>query len=83
MFNGFRKEVFEVEIDGVKIMQNENVETTMVMINNGKFSQGGMINPFAAVNDGLLDISWIQDPKWMGVFGVSGILNEAKSKAGT
>ena len=55
----------------------------MLMVNNGKFSQSGIINPFAAVNDGLIDVSWVHDPAWMGAFGVSGIFDEAKSKAGT
>lgn len=33
-----------------------------MMVNNGKYSNGGMImNPFAAVNDGLIDITWIED----------------------
>ena len=40
------------------------------------------MNPFATFNDGLIDIAWIKDPAWNGVFGVSNILNEARSKAG-
>ena len=51
------------------------------MVNNGKYANGGMImNPFAAVNDGLVDITWIDDPTWQGTFGVTGLISDARSK---
>lgn len=55
----------------------------MLTINNGKFSQGGMINPFAAVNDGLVDLTWVHEPAWNGVFGIADIFEESLTKAGT
>ena len=38
------------------------------------------MNPFAAVNDGLVDITWIDDPNWQGTFGVTGLISDARSK---
>ena len=38
------------------------------------------MNPFAAVNDGLVDITWIDDPRWQGTFGVTGLISDARSK---
>ena len=50
-----------------------------MMVNNGKFSSGGMImNPFAAINDGLLDVTWIDAPDYQGTFSVSGIMSSAR-----
>ena len=54
-----------------------------MMVNNGKYSSGGMImNPFAAVNDGLIDITWIDDPSWQGTFGVTGVMSSARGGGG-
>ena len=54
------------------------------MVNNGKYSNGGMImNPFAAINDGLIDITWVKDPAYQGTFGVTGIMSEARASYGT
>lgn len=53
------------------------------MVNNGKFANGGMImNPFASVNDGLMDITWISDPSWQGTMGVTDIMSQARGKGG-
>ena len=53
------------------------------MINNGKYTNGGMIiNPFAAINDGLIDITWISDPAWQGTFGVTGVMSDARGRGG-
>ena len=50
-----------------------------MMISNGKYANGGMlINPFAALNDGLIDVTWINDPNWQGSFGVTGIMSDAR-----
>ena len=38
MMSGFKQEAFEIEIDGVKVNPGYNVETTMLRVNNGKFS---------------------------------------------
>ena len=49
------------------------------MISNGKYANGGMlINPFAAINDGLVDITWIHDPSWQGSMGVTGVMSDAR-----
>lgn len=40
------------------------------------------MNPFAAVNDGLIDITWVSDPAYQGTFGVTGIMSEAKAGQG-
>ena len=50
-----------------------------MMISNGKYANGGMlINPFAALNDGLIDVTWINDPSWQGSLGVTGIMSDAR-----
>lgn len=53
----------------------------MVFMANGKYTGGGMIvDPFACMNDGLVDICWIHDERIMGLFGVAGMLDKAKTK---
>ena len=54
-----------------------------MFINNGKYANGGMIiNPFACMNDGLIDITWIEDPAWQGTFGVTGVMSDARGQGG-
>ena len=54
------------------------------MITNGKFTGGGMIvDPYACVNDGLLDVCWIHDEAIMNLFGVAGMLDKAKKRGGS
>ena len=51
-----------------------------MMVNNGKYCNGGMIiNPFATINDGLLDVTWIDAPEYQGTLSVSGIMSRARS----
>lgn len=53
------------------------------MINNGRYANGGAImNPFASVNDGLIDITWISDPSYNGTLGVTGIMSDARGAGG-
>ena len=53
------------------------------MINNGKYSNGGcLVNPFAALNDGLVDLTWVRDPSYMGMFGFREIITDAKENGG-
>ena len=53
------------------------------MVCNGKYTGGGMIiNPFAAMNDGLVDVTWISDPKINKLTGVAGMLGDAKKRGG-
>ena len=61
---GFVEDTYQLTIDDQPISQS-GVNTALMMINNGKYTNGGMIiNPFAAINDGLVDITWISDPAW-------------------
>lgn len=61
---GFTEDMYQLSIDD-KPYSPTGVNTALMMINNGKYTNGGMIiNPFAAINDGLIDITWISDPAW-------------------
>ena len=42
-----------------------------------------IINPFATMNDGLVDVTWISDPAINNLTGVAGMLGDAKKKGGT
>jgi len=42
-----------------------------------------VINPFATMNDGLVDVTWISDPQINSFTGVVGMLEDAKKKGGT
>ena len=54
------------------------------MVCNGKYTGGGMvINPFAAMNDGLIDVTWISDPAINNLMGVAGMLGDAKKSGGS
>lgn len=68
-------------------MANEgktNVNTLMVMFFNCKFTGGGMVvDPFACMNDGFLDITWLHDEKKMNLIGVADLLGKAKTKGAT
>ena len=60
-----------------------NVSSILVMLFNGKFGGGGMIlDPFACMNDGLVDLTWLHDETQQGLLGVADILGKAKSKGG-
>jgi len=73
---------FEVEIDGVRAPQDD-MNSILVMIFNGKFTGGGMIvDPFACMNDGLMDIVVLKDPKVQNLTGVADMLDKAKKKGG-
>jgi hypothetical protein len=37
-----------------------------------------IINPFSIINDGLLDISWIEQEAIMGLCGVAATMDKAK-----
>ena len=80
----FRPDSYDLFIDGQKVLPpNTHIETTLLMICNGKFTGGGMIvNPFACVNDGLCDVTWISDPAINNLLGVAGMLGDAKKHGG-
>ena len=74
----FVPNAYTVEVDDVQV-ESGNLETSTLMINNGKYSNGGLlINPFATVNDGLIDLTWVRDPAYFGMFGFKEIMNEAR-----
>jgi diacylglycerol kinase family enzyme len=53
------------------------VNTILLFVTNGQFTGGGMIiNPHSLINDGLLDISWIEPE--MGLCGVAKNMDKAK-----
>lgn len=54
------------------------------MLFNGKFSGAGLIiDPFACMNDGLIDLTWLHDQTQQGLAGVADMLGKAKSKGGS
>ena len=55
-----------------------------MMFTNGKYTGAGLVvNPFSCMNDGLVDITWMSDPKLQKLMGVANILGEAKKGQGT
>ena len=79
---GFVEDCYQLTIDDKPFVQG-GVNTTLMQVSNGKYSNGGMImNPFASVNDGLIDITWISDPTWMTTYSTSGIMSDARSGGG-
>jgi len=71
---------FNIFIDGVvqKMDTKNDVQTILIMLFNGKTTGAGMIlNPFAVMNDGLLDVTWLHDENKMGVFGIADLLDKA------
>lgn len=57
---------FQITIDGVPVKNPESKDeqsSVLFMTQNGKFTGGGMvIHPYACMNDGMADITWISDP---------------------
>jgi len=79
----FTPSSFKIEVDGTAIDSGNNVDTSILMVNNGKYSNGGcLVNPFAALNDGLIDLSWVRDPAYFGMFGFRELMNDAKVGGG-
>ena len=53
------------------------------MVMNGKFAGAGMVMaPYATVNDGLADISWMSDPQLNNLFGIASLMSDAKKRGG-
>jgi diacylglycerol kinase family enzyme len=80
------EDLFTVEVDGVKVTNpsTPKVSTTLLMMFNGKYSGGGMIiDPFAVMNDGLIDMVFIHDQKTQSLMGVADFLEKAKTKGGS
>ena len=55
-----------------------------MMFTNGKYTGAGMVvNPFSCMNDGLVDVTWVNDPRVMKLIGIATMLDEAKKGQGT
>jgi diacylglycerol kinase family enzyme len=83
----FIEDFYEMEIDGKRIsmegQQQERISSSLLMVCNGKYTGGGMIiNPFACMNDGMVDATWIHDPRTQSLTGVAGMLDKASKKGG-
>ena len=71
-----------MEVDDV-LVENKNLKSSIIMVNNSKYSNGGCaVNPFACVNDGLIDLTWVNDESYFGMFGFKEIINDAKVGGG-
>ena len=76
---GFVQDTYQLTIDDQPHQQSGGINTALMMVNNGKYCNGGMImNPFATINDGLLDITWIDAPDYQSTLSVSGIMSRAR-----
>jgi len=78
----FEPQPYKIEVDDVPL-EADGINTSFLMVSNGKYSNGGMlVNPFACVNDGLIDLTWVHDTSYMGMFGFREIVNDAKANGG-
>merc|ERR1712060_250683 len=76
---GFVADTYTLTIDDQPLADGR-FDTALMMVTNGKYANGGMVmNPFACINDGLIDITWIADPSYSGTFGVTGVLADARN----
>lgn len=74
----YEADKYTITIDGTKI--ESEVSTGMLVVSNGKYSSNGAIfNPFGVVNDGLIDITWVNDPSYNGYWALSGLMKKAMS----
>jgi diacylglycerol kinase family enzyme len=79
----FVYEDYEIEIDGEKVENVEVVRSIFIMFFNGKYTGGGSVgNPFACMNDGLIDMTWTDHPDMASLMGVAGMLDQAKKGQG-
>jgi len=80
-----RQDLFNVTVDGKKVTREgkDDVGTVLLMPFNGKNTGAGMIiNPFAVMNDGLVDLTFMSDERRMGLFGIADLLDKAAKKGG-
>jgi len=78
--------MYSIEVDGVKVASENknNVSSILVMLFNGKFTGAGMcVGPYACMNDGLIDLTWLHDETQQGLLGVADLLDKAKTKGGS
>jgi diacylglycerol kinase family enzyme len=80
--NNFHPFIYQIEIDGTIVSspnRTNNVSSILLMLNNGKYTGAGLvINPYACVNDGLTDLTWIEDEKSQKLKGVAATMEKAK-----
>lgn len=75
---GYKEDQFDIQIDGKKVNDDGKISTGFLVVSNGKYSnKGSILNPFAAMNDGLVDITWNHDPAVTGYFGMNRMLTKA------
>ena len=58
--------MFAVEVDGVEFTSEakDHLSSILFMLFNGKFTGGGcVVDPFASMNDGLIDLTWLHEEK--------------------
>lgn len=80
----FRADAYELFIDDKPVTQIEQgIQTSFLMVFNGKFGGGMVVDPFATINDGLVDVMWISDPTANNLMGIAGMLGDAKKHGGT
>lgn len=71
-------DTFELFIDEKPLGPEQS--TLMLMGMNGKFCAGGMqILPYACINDGMADITWVSDPAVSSLLGIAGVMDKAKA----
>ena len=71
-------------VDGelVKAPTADEHSTICLMVFNGKYTGGGMIlDPYACINDGMVDVTWASDPRVNTLMGVNGVMTKAKNGA--
>lgn len=69
---------FTCEIDGKKV---DDIQSILFIFANGKHNGGGMIcDPFACMNDGLMDAFYVSEPKVQNLKGVADMLDKASKK---
>ena len=74
-FCGTTQDEFQLSIDDQPF--ETPISTVSMLISNGSYVGGKRVNPFASVNDGLMDLTWISDPAWQGYSGVKTIMKGA------
>jgi diacylglycerol kinase family enzyme len=83
IFGSRSPDMFTIEVDGVRIDtdRKETTSSVIFMLSNGKFTDGGgVVDPFACMNDGLVDLTWLHDEKRQGLFAVGDFWIKAKKK---
>jgi len=76
----FANDLYEISIDGKSIYTAEEpLETILIMIHNGKYTGGGMVvDPFAILNDGMLNVSCATNKKNFKMMKLDDTMKKAK-----